>query len=141
MIFHEPSRIFNMIYVEKFVFKFKNVLCSQVLRILPRMNEDINEEWLSDKSRFACDGLKRQRLTQPMVRDNNGELRTASWEEAIVTVAKVLDNVQGDKLAAVAGGMADAEVRIREYVTKSQNLGSTSFYILLRIKVLIIPKY
>lgn len=130
-----------MIYVEKFVFKFKNVLCSQVLRILPRMNEDINEEWLSDKSRFACDGLKRQRLTQPMVRDNNGELRTASWEEAIVTVAKVLDNVQGDKLAAVAGGMADAEVRIREYVTKSQNLGSTSFYILLRIKVLIIPKY
>ena len=40
----------------------------QVLRIMPRMNEDINEEWLSDKSRFACDGLKRQRLTQPMVK-------------------------------------------------------------------------
>ena len=39
----------------------------EVLRILPRMNEDVNEEWLSDKSRFACDGLKRQRLTQPMV--------------------------------------------------------------------------
>ena len=41
---------------------------SQVLRIMPRMNEDINEEWISDKSRFACDGLKRQRLTQPMVK-------------------------------------------------------------------------
>ena len=40
----------------------------EVLRILPRMNEDVNEEWLSDKSRFACDGLKRQRLTQPMVK-------------------------------------------------------------------------
>ena len=39
----------------------------EVLRILPRMNEDINEEWLDDKARFACDGLKRQRLTQPMV--------------------------------------------------------------------------
>ena len=41
---------------------------SKVLRIMPRMNEDINEEWISDKSRFACDGLKRQRLTQPMVK-------------------------------------------------------------------------
>ena len=42
----------------------------EVLRILPRINEDINEEWLSDKSRFACDGLKRQRLTVPMMKDS-----------------------------------------------------------------------
>ena len=77
---------------------------------MPRMNEEINEEWLSDKSRFACDGLKRQRLTQPMIKNNEGQLTTCSWEEAIVTVAKVLDNVPGDKVAAVAGGMADAEV-------------------------------
>ncbi len=83
----------------------------EVLRILPRMNEDVNEEWLSDKSRFACDGLKRQRLTQPMVKDSSGELRECSWEEAVVTVAKVLDFTPADKLAAVAGGMADAEVR------------------------------
>lgn len=53
------------------------------------MNEDINEEWLSDKSRFACDGLKRQRLTQPMLKGSDGELRQCSWEEAIVAVAKV----------------------------------------------------
>ena len=47
----------------------------QVLRIMPRMNEDINEEWISDKSRFACDGLKRQRLTQPMVKvDTSNQL-------------------------------------------------------------------
>lgn len=39
----------------------------EVMRILPRLNEDVNEEWLDDKSRFACDGLKRQRLTSPMV--------------------------------------------------------------------------
>ena len=74
------------------------------------MNEDINEEWLSDKSRFACDGLKRQRLTQPMVKNSEGQLAPCSWEEAIVTVAKVLDGTPGDKVAAVAGGMADAEV-------------------------------
>lgn len=74
------------------------------------MNEDINEEWLSDKSRFACDGLKRQRLTHPMVKDNDGNLRQCTWEEAIVTVAKVLDSTPGDKIAAVAGGLADAEV-------------------------------
>ncbi|TRY79549.1 hypothetical protein TCAL_12405 [Tigriopus californicus] len=78
----------------------------EVLRILPRMNEDINEEWLSDKSRFACDGLKRQRLTEPMIKNNNGELTPCSWEEAIVTVAKVLDSTAGDKMAAVAGGQA-----------------------------------
>lgn len=74
------------------------------------MNEDINEEWLSDKSRFACDGLKRQRLTEPMIKNNNGELTPCSWEEAIVTVAKVLDSTPGDKMAAIAGGQVDAEV-------------------------------
>ena len=83
---------------------------SQVLRILPRMNEEINEEWLSDKARFSCDGLKRQRLTHPMVKNAQGELKQCTWEEAVVTVAKVLDSTPGDRVAAVAGGMADAEV-------------------------------
>lgn len=84
----------------------------EVLRILPRMNEEINEEWLSDKSRFSCDGLKRQRLTEPMVKNNEGELRPASWEEAIVTVAKVLDSTPGDKVGAVVGGQVDAEALV-----------------------------
>ncbi len=76
------------------------------------MNEDVNEEWLSDKSRFSCDGLKRQRLTEPMIRDaSDGQLRQCTWEEAIVAVAKALDSTHADKIAAVAGGMADAEVR------------------------------
>jgi len=81
----------------------------EVLRIMPRMNEDINEEWLSDKSRFACDGLKRQRLTTPMVKDSEGNLSPASWEDAIVSVAKALDSSPPESLAAVAGGLADGE--------------------------------
>ena len=81
----------------------------EVLRIMPRMNEDINEEWLDDKQRFSCDGLKRQRLTTPMLKDNSGELKPCSWEEAVVAVAKAMDASPGDKLAALVGGMADAE--------------------------------
>jgi len=81
----------------------------EVLRIMPRMNEDINEEWLSDKSRFACDGLKRQRLTTPMVKDCSGNLGPVSWEDAIVSVAKVLDSSPPEQIAAVAGGFADGE--------------------------------
>jgi len=81
----------------------------EVLRIMPRMNEDINEEWLSDKSRFACDGLKRQRLTTPLVKNSSGQLAPASWEDAIVSVAKVLDSTPPENIAAVAGGLADGE--------------------------------
>jgi len=84
----------------------------EVLRILPRINEDINEEWLSDKSRFACDGLKRQRLTVPMMKDSNGDLKMADWEDVIITVAKVLDSTPGDRMAGLVGGMADAEALV-----------------------------
>merc|ERR1719228_208145 len=81
----------------------------EVLRIMPRMNEDVNEEWISDKTRFACDGLKRQRLTSPMLKGPDGNLAPASWEDAIVTVAKMLDSAPADNIAAVAGGLCDAE--------------------------------
>jgi len=81
----------------------------EVLRILPRMNEDVNEEWLSDKSRFACDGLKRQRLTAPMLKGSDGNLSPASWEDAIVAVAKMLDSTPPENIAAVVGGLADGE--------------------------------
>jgi len=82
----------------------------EVLRIMPRMNEDVNEEWISDKTRFACDGLKRQRLTSPMLKGSDGNLAPASWEDAIVSVAKMLDSAPADNIAAVAGGLCDAEV-------------------------------
>ena len=56
------------------------------MRILPRLNESINEEWIADKTRFAYDGLKRQRLTVPMVKDDKSQLQQATWEEALMAV-------------------------------------------------------
>jgi len=80
-----------------------------VLRIIPRLHEDINEEWISDKTRFAYDGLSRQRLTYPMVKDRQGLLRRAEWEEALYMVAGKLRTTPPDRSMAVAGSMADAE--------------------------------
>ncbi|KAJ1186683.1 hypothetical protein NDU88_003464 [Pleurodeles waltl] len=84
----------------------------EVMRILPKMNEDINEEWISDKTRFAYDGLKRQRLTQPMVRNEKGQLIQTSWEDVLTRVAGVLQSVQGKDIAAVAGALVDAEALV-----------------------------
>ncbi|KAM4626456.1 NADH-ubiquinone oxidoreductase 75 kDa subunit, mitochondrial [Discoglossus pictus] len=84
----------------------------EVMRILPKVNEDVNEEWISDKTRFAYDGLKRQRLTQPMIRNSEGELVHTSWEDVLTRVAGVLQGVQGNHLAAVAGGLVDAEALV-----------------------------
>ncbi|KAK2856905.1 hypothetical protein Q5P01_005640 [Channa striata] len=84
----------------------------EVMRVIPRLNEDVNEEWISDKTRFAYDGLKRQRLTQPMVKDNSGQLTPTSWEDALTRVAGALQGVQGGEVAAIAGGMADAEALV-----------------------------
>ncbi|KAI3366288.1 hypothetical protein L3Q82_009756 [Scortum barcoo] len=84
----------------------------EVMRVLPRLNEDVNEEWISDKTRFAYDGLKRQRLTQPMVKDDSGQLTPTTWEDALTRVAGALQSVQGSEVAAVAGGMADAEALV-----------------------------
>ena len=80
----------------------------EVLRVLPRLNEDVNEEWLSDKSRFACDGLKRQRLDRPYVRVA-GKLREADWNEAFTAIARKLSGVAGNRVAAIAGDQADCE--------------------------------
>ncbi|XP_043254613.1 NADH-ubiquinone oxidoreductase 75 kDa subunit, mitochondrial isoform X2 [Colletes gigas] len=80
----------------------------EVLRILPRVNEEINEEWLSDKARFSYDGLKRQRLIIPMMKIN-GKLESIDWEDALMAVGEVLHNVAANKCAAIAGKLADAE--------------------------------
>ncbi|KAK7893216.1 hypothetical protein WMY93_022368 [Mugilogobius chulae] len=84
----------------------------EVMRVMPRLNEDINEEWISDKTRFSYDGLKRQRLTQPMVKDESGQLTPTTWEEALTRVAGALQGVKGSEVAAIAGGMADAEALV-----------------------------
>jgi NADH-quinone oxidoreductase subunit G len=80
----------------------------EVMRILPRLHEDINEEWISDKTRYVWDGLKRQRLDQPYVRVD-GKLRPATWDEALSVVAQRLKGVDGNKIAAIAGDMACSE--------------------------------
>ena len=81
---------------------------SEVMRVLPRLNEDINEEWISDKTRFACDGLRRQRLDRPYIRQD-GKLQPATWDEAFALIKQRLGGMSGAKIAAIAGDQADCE--------------------------------
>src|SRR5712691_7118189 len=81
---------------------------AQILRVLPRLHEDINEEWISDKTRFAHDGLVRRRLDRPYIR-RGGRLVEAEWREALDLVADRLNAVPGERIAAVAGDLCDAE--------------------------------
>ncbi len=80
----------------------------EVMRILPRTNDEINEEWLGDKSRFSWDGLRRRRLDKPWLREN-GKLRPASWPEAFGAIAAKLSGMPGERIGAVAGDLCDAE--------------------------------
>jgi len=77
----------------------------EVMRILPRNHDDINEEWISDKTRFVWDGLRRQRLDQPYVR-KNGKLKPVSWDEAFSAINKAID---GKKISAIAGDLVSVE--------------------------------
>ncbi|HWA63676.1 MAG TPA: NADH-quinone oxidoreductase subunit NuoG [Caulobacteraceae bacterium] len=79
-----------------------------VLRVLPRVNDDINEEWISDKTRYACDGLSRQRLDRPYVR-KGGKLVPATWPEALDLVAAKLKAASPDRVGVIAGDLQDAE--------------------------------
>lgn len=78
------------------------------MRVLPRLNDEINEEWISDKTRFAYDGLKRQRLTTPLIRSGN-KFVPATWEQALTTIAKEMKKAEGNSMKAIAGHLADAE--------------------------------
>lgn len=80
----------------------------EVKRVLPRLNEDVNEEWISDKARFSCDGLKAQRLDKPYVR-KDGKLTAATWPEAFEAIAAALKPLKGDQIAAIAGDLVDCE--------------------------------
>ncbi|MGC2412851.1 MAG: NADH-quinone oxidoreductase subunit NuoG [Stellaceae bacterium] len=81
---------------------------AQVLRVLPRLNEEVNEEWIADKTRFALDGLTHRRLDRPYVR-RGGRLVEAEWREALDLVADRLKSVPGERVAAIAGDLCDAE--------------------------------
>jgi NADH-quinone oxidoreductase subunit G len=80
----------------------------EVLRVLPRLNEDINEEWISDKTRFIWDGLRTQRLDQPYVRER-GKLRPATWNEAFAAIAKKVKGAKPDEIGAIVGDLASTE--------------------------------
>ena len=77
----------------------------EVMRILPRNNDDVNEEWISDKTRFVWDGLRRQRLDKPYIREN-GRLRPAGWDEALNAAAAAM---KGRRVAGLVGDLAPAE--------------------------------
>jgi NADH-quinone oxidoreductase subunit G len=81
---------------------------NEVMRVLPRVHDEVNEEWISDKTRFACDGLMRQRLDRPYVR-RNGRLQEASWGEALAVVADRLKSTAPERIGAIAGDLQDAE--------------------------------
>jgi NADH dehydrogenase (ubiquinone) Fe-S protein 1 len=72
------------------------------MRIVPRQNDGINEDWISDKARFQYDGLKRQRLGVPMVKGPNG-LQAVPWLEALEAVAEGFKGVDGSAMKAIAG--------------------------------------
>ncbi len=79
-----------------------------VMRILPRNNDAVNEEWISDKTRHVADGLKAQRLDQPYIR-KNGRLEPASWDEALLLVAQKLKSAKPERIGAIAGDLCGAE--------------------------------
>ncbi|CAK0763830.1 NADH-quinone oxidoreductase subunit G [Azospirillaceae bacterium] len=81
---------------------------SGIMRVLPRLNEEINEEWISDRTRYAYDGLSRQRLDRPYVR-KNGKLAAVSWTEALSVVARKLNSTPANRVAALAGDLCDSE--------------------------------
>jgi NADH-quinone oxidoreductase subunit G len=80
----------------------------EVMRILPRVNEDVNEEWISDKTRHVVDGLRTQRLDQPYLREG-GRLRPASWAEAFAAIASKVKLASPQRIGAIAGDLAAVE--------------------------------
>lgn len=82
----------------------------EVMRILPRLNDDINEEWINDKTRFACDGLKTQRLTTPLIR-REGKFVPATWEQALTEIASAHEKLspKANEFKAVAGHLVETE--------------------------------
>ena len=97
---------------------------NEVMRVLPRLNEDVNEEWISDKTRFSYDGLKYNRIDRPYIRDkDSGKLKEVSWPDALGFIAGKLKGIKGENIAALAGDLADVEsmVALKELM---ESLGS-----------------
>ena len=97
----------------------------EVMRVQPRTNDAINEEWISDKTRYAVDGLKRQRLDMPLARNPDGSLSPVSWADALALAADKIASTPKGSLAAVAGPLVEVEalVALKDLLN---SLGSTS---------------
>ena len=80
----------------------------EVKRVLPRINEEINEEWISDKTRYACDGLKNQRIDKPLIKVN-GNLEQISWQDAYKKIAEKISKTLPDKIVGLTGDMTNME--------------------------------
>jgi NADH dehydrogenase (ubiquinone) Fe-S protein 1 len=99
----------------------------EVMRILPRLNDDVNEEWINDKSRFACDGLKTQRITTPLIRKDD-KFFPASWEQALTEIGAAYKDFapKGNEFKAIAGELIETEsmVAMKDLANKlgSENL-------------------
>ncbi len=97
----------------------------EVMRILPRINDEVNEEWISDKTRQIVDGLKTGRLDQPYLREG-GKLRPATWHEAFATLAAKVKSARPGRIGAIAGDLCAVEEMFALKLLM-QSLGSTSF--------------
>ncbi len=82
---------------------------SELLRILPRVNDEVNEEWITDKTRHSFDGLKRQRLTIPLVKKPDGGYKELKWEEAIVIARDKIAEAGSDGMGGIVGNFMDLE--------------------------------
>lgn len=81
----------------------------ELMRVLPRVNEEINQEWISDKTRHAFDGLKKQRLSFPILKTQDGGIKELTWEEAMDELRAQFEKVTGDEIAGIIGRLADLE--------------------------------
>ena len=82
---------------------------SEVMRVLPSVHDGINEEWISDKTRFSYDGLKYQRIDSPMLRSSEGRIEVTSWEEALLLLEAKLSGVDPSRVGSIAGALTDVE--------------------------------
>ena len=94
----------------------------EVKRILPKINEDINDEWISDKTRYACDGLLKQRLDTPYLREN-GKLVKTSWTNAFKKIAETSKDKKSEEIAGIVGDLIDVESMFifKEFINKTLN--------------------
>ena len=110
----------------------------EVKRILPRLNNDINEEWISDKTRYSCDGLLKQRLDVPYIKKDN-KLQKSNWDEAITLLADKIQSINPNEIGGHIGDMVNLENALSFKklfsVLKSDNLEfrEKSFYINLSL--------